>query len=51
MFPWQRSQVLMLDNMLVAHARQPFVGARKIVVGMAEAFTRAALPEALKILR
>jgi len=42
MFPWQRSQVLMLDNMLVAHARQPFVGPRKIVVGMAQPFTRPA---------
>jgi NRPS condensation-like uncharacterized protein/acyl carrier protein len=45
MFPWQRSQVLMLDNMLAAHGRQPFVGTRKIVVGMAQPFTRAALAE------
>jgi hypothetical protein len=39
-FPWQQSQVLMLDNMLVAHGRQPFVGPRKIVVGMAQPLTR-----------
>src|SRR6185369_1562221 len=50
-FTWRQSQVLMLDNMLVAHGRQPFVGSRKIVVGMAQPFNRAALPEALKTLR
>lgn len=36
MFPWQAGDVLMLDNMLVAHARTPFKGARKVVVAMAE---------------
>ena len=35
-FPWQEGDLLMLDNMLVAHGRAPFVGPRKIVVGMAE---------------
>lgn len=35
-FPWQAGDVLMLDNMLVAHARQPFKGPRKVVVAMAE---------------
>lgn len=34
-FPWQKGDVLMLDNMLVAHARNPYRGARKVVVGMA----------------
>ncbi len=28
----------MLDNMLAAHGRTPFVGSRKVVVGMAESF-------------
>lgn len=35
-FPWQEGDILMLDNMLVAHGRAPFKGARKVVVGMAE---------------
>jgi hypothetical protein len=26
----------MLDNMLVAHSRNPFIGSRKIVVSMGE---------------
>jgi alpha-ketoglutarate-dependent taurine dioxygenase len=37
-FPWREGDVLMLDNMLSAHGRTPFVGTRKIVVGMAEPF-------------
>jgi alpha-ketoglutarate-dependent taurine dioxygenase len=36
MFPWQLHDVLLLDNMLTAHARAPFSGPRKILVGMAE---------------
>lgn len=38
-FPWQEEDVLLLDNMLAAHGRQPFVGQRKVVVGMAEPFS------------
>jgi alpha-ketoglutarate-dependent taurine dioxygenase len=39
-FPWQEGDVLMLDNMAVAHAREPFKGERLVVVGMAEPCTR-----------
>ncbi|MBD2385757.1 TauD/TfdA family dioxygenase [Cylindrospermum sp. FACHB-282] len=35
-FTWQKGDMLMLDNMLAVHARQPFVAPRKILVGMAE---------------
>ena len=38
-FPWQKSDVLMLDNMLTAHGRMPFVGPRQVLVAMAELFT------------
>jgi alpha-ketoglutarate-dependent taurine dioxygenase len=35
-FPWQEGDVLMLDNMLTAHARNPYGGERRIVVAMGE---------------
>ncbi|KOP26732.1 peptide synthetase [Hapalosiphon sp. MRB220] len=35
-FPWQKDDIIMLDNMLAAHGRNPFVGQRKIVVAMGE---------------
>ena len=37
-FAWQESDILLLDNMLTAHGREPFVGPREILVGMAEPF-------------
>lgn len=36
-FPWQRDDVLLLDNMSMAHAREPYVGERRVIVAMAEA--------------
>lgn len=42
-FPWQEGDVLMVDNMLVAHARNPFSGPRKIVVAMGEIITQDAI--------
>jgi alpha-ketoglutarate-dependent taurine dioxygenase len=38
-FVWQEGDILMLDNMLVAHGRNPYVGPRKILVAMAEPFS------------
>ncbi|MGH8920199.1 MAG: TauD/TfdA family dioxygenase, partial [Actinomycetes bacterium] len=35
-FPWQRGDVLMLDNILVAHARNPFRGERELLVAMGD---------------
>jgi amino acid adenylation domain-containing protein len=37
-FPWQRWDTLMLDNMLMAHGRNSFVGERKLLVAMGEMF-------------
>jgi alpha-ketoglutarate-dependent taurine dioxygenase len=39
-FPWRRGDLLLVDNMLVAHGRRPFSGPRRIVVSMGEPHTR-----------
>jgi len=35
-FPWHAGDVLLIDNMLTAHGRNPFQGKRKVVVGMSQ---------------
>jgi alpha-ketoglutarate-dependent taurine dioxygenase len=42
-FPWQKGDILMLDNFLVSHGREPFVGSRKILVAMADLYTNDSL--------
>jgi alpha-ketoglutarate-dependent taurine dioxygenase len=39
-FPWQEGDILMLDNMLAAHGRAPYMGQRKILVAMTEPLSR-----------
>lgn len=38
-FSWQRGDILMLDNFLASHGREPYLGPRRILVAMAELFT------------
>ncbi|HXM48140.1 MAG TPA: TauD/TfdA family dioxygenase [Pyrinomonadaceae bacterium] len=35
-FSWQQRDLLLVDNMLVSHGREPFTGPRNILVAMAE---------------
>jgi hypothetical protein len=35
-FPWQSGDLVAVDNMLVAHARRPYSGPRKLLVAMGE---------------
>lgn len=36
--PWQPNDVILLDNMLIAHGREPFKGQRAVVVAMGQAY-------------
>jgi alpha-ketoglutarate-dependent taurine dioxygenase len=37
-FDWREGDILLIDNMLTSHAREPFSGPRRIVVAMAELY-------------
>ena len=37
---WQEGDIALLDNMLTAHARDPYSGPRKIVVAMGQMFAK-----------
>jgi alpha-ketoglutarate-dependent taurine dioxygenase len=43
-FLWQNGDMIMIDNMLVAHARKTYTGPRKIIVAMGAMVEGAALP-------
>jgi alpha-ketoglutarate-dependent taurine dioxygenase len=38
-FTWQTGDLLMLDNMLMAHGRRPFTGSRRILAGLADPYS------------
>jgi hypothetical protein len=38
-FPWQRGDLLLLDNMQVAHGRRPFRGPRKVLASLLESYS------------
>lgn len=40
-FDWRQGDIVLLDNMLFTHGRQPYSGERKILVGMAEMRSRS----------
>jgi hypothetical protein len=44
--PWQKGDLIALDNMLVQHARRPFGGERKILVAMGQMVTEDDLDKA-----
>ena len=37
-FGWQKKDVLLLDNMLMAHGRTPFSGPRRVLAGLSEPY-------------
>jgi len=47
-FEWQAGDVLVVDNMMVAHGREPYTGEREVLVGMSEPCRAAGRSAALR---
>lgn len=46
-FPWQKGDVMMLDNVLAMHGRAPFEGKRRVLTAMTRAGSPASAPQEL----
>ncbi|AHH97637.1 TauD/TfdA family dioxygenase [Kutzneria albida] len=42
-FPWQRADMLIVDNFLATHGRDPFGGDRRVLVATSDLYTAGAL--------
>lgn len=45
-FPWESGDLLVLDNLLMAHGREPYIGTRSTLVGLAGPLSWADLDQA-----
>ena len=43
-FPWQSGDILLLDNMQMAHGRRAFTGPRKVLAALLEPFPLMTAP-------
>ncbi len=50
-FPWQAGDVMLLDNMQMAHGRKPFTGSRKVIATLLDAHAPVAGVDAGEALR
>ena len=41
-FPWEQGDIMLLDNMSVAHGREPYEGPRRVIVAMTDAVSEEA---------
>lgn len=48
-FPWQKGDILILDNMSMAHGRESYEGERKILVSMNDPFSELELNHSLTV--
>ncbi|MEL6229080.1 MAG: TauD/TfdA family dioxygenase [Cyanobacteria bacterium J06627_3] len=51
LFPWHSGDVLLLDNMLATHGRQPFSGSRQVLAGMGNPWESHDLGKTVNLIR